>query len=76
MNFNENKYYIANDNRLTELEKLQLAKDLLELERQGVLEYCDGRWGSRPASRSQRHPTGPWPASAIKKKEETDGDGR
>ncbi len=44
MDFNENKYYIADDNRLTELEKLQLAKDLLELERQGVLEYCDGHW--------------------------------
>jgi len=45
MDFNENKYYIADDNRLTELEKLQLAKSLLELERQGVLEYRDGRWG-------------------------------
>lgn len=44
MDFNENKYYIADDNRLTELEKLQLAKSLLELERQGVIEYRDGRW--------------------------------
>ena len=45
MNFNEKKYYIAADSRLTELEKLQLAKDLLELERRGVLEYRAGAWG-------------------------------
>jgi hypothetical protein len=44
MDFNRNKYYIADDNRLTELEKLQLAKTLLELERQGILEFCGGRW--------------------------------
>jgi hypothetical protein len=43
MDFNTDKYFVENS-ALTEAEKIQFAKDLLELERQGVLEYRDGRW--------------------------------
>jgi hypothetical protein len=45
MNYNLNKYYIEDSGLLTEAEKLRLAKDLVELERRGILEYRDGRWG-------------------------------
>jgi len=58
MNFNENKYYIAAGNRLTESEKLRLAKDLLELELQGILEYRDGRWGLAPGVEIEETPDG------------------
>jgi len=45
MDYNRNKYYIEENDLLTEAEKIQMAKDLLELERRGLLEYSDGRWG-------------------------------
>ena len=45
MNHNANKYYLSENKELSESQKLELAKALLELERQGVLEYRDGRWG-------------------------------
>jgi hypothetical protein len=67
MDFNENKYYIAYDNRLTELEKLQLAKDLLELERQGVLEYRDGHW--RLAAGVEIEETSDGPVACFNNKE-------
>jgi hypothetical protein len=45
VDFNKDKYYVNDSDRLTEAEKLQMAKDLLELERQGIFEYRDGTWG-------------------------------
>ena len=54
MDFNSEKYFVENSDALTEAEKIQFAKDLIELERQGVVEYRDGRWDSRQASRSKR----------------------
>jgi hypothetical protein len=45
MDFNTNKYFVENSRALTEAEKIQFAKDLIELERQGVIEYRDGKWG-------------------------------
>jgi hypothetical protein len=68
MNFNKNKYYIADDNRLTELEKLQLAKDLLELERQGLLRYRDGVW--ELAAGVEIEETSDGPAARFGNKEE------
>jgi hypothetical protein len=59
MNFNHDKYDVAHFNRFTEAEKIQFAKDLLELERQGVLEYRDGTWGLADGSKSKRLPPGP-----------------
>ena len=59
MNFNENKNYIADGNRLTKSEKRRLAKDLLELECQGILEYRDGRWGFAPGVEIEETPDGP-----------------
>ena len=44
MDFNKDKYYV-DSNLLTEAEKVRLATDLLRLERQGVIEYRQGRWG-------------------------------
>jgi len=43
--FNTDKYFVENSHALTEVEKTQLATALRELERQGVIEYRDGRWG-------------------------------
>jgi len=45
MDLNADKYFVESSKALTEAEKIQMAKDLLELERRGVLEYRDGRWG-------------------------------
>lgn len=45
MNYNEKKYWIEVSDALSEAERVQFAKDLLDLERQGVIEYRDGRWG-------------------------------
>lgn len=45
MNHNADKYWIEDSELLTEAEKTQLATALRELERQGVIEYRDGRWG-------------------------------
>ena len=44
MDYNEHKYW-AESSDLTEAEKIQMAKDLRELESRGVIEFRDGRWG-------------------------------
>jgi hypothetical protein len=44
MNHNANKYYLPENKELSESQKLGLAKALLELERQGVIEWRDGAW--------------------------------
>jgi hypothetical protein len=44
MDFNSEKYFVENSDALTEAEKIQFAKDLIELERQNIVEYRDGRW--------------------------------
>jgi hypothetical protein len=44
MNHNANKYYLPENKELSESQKLGLAKALLELERQGVVEWRDGAW--------------------------------
>lgn len=43
MNYNEHKYW-AEGSDLTEVEKIQMAKDLRELESQGVIRFRNGRW--------------------------------
>jgi hypothetical protein len=45
MNYNERKYWVEDSELLTEAEMIQMAKDLRELERLGVIEFRDGRWG-------------------------------
>jgi hypothetical protein len=45
MDYNENKYWVEVSDALSEAERVQFAKDLLDLERRGVIEYRDGRWG-------------------------------
>jgi hypothetical protein len=42
--YNEHKYWTESSD-LTEAEKIQMAKDLRELESRGVIEFRDGRWG-------------------------------
>src|SRR5580704_3537244 len=44
MNHNSNKYYVEDSGLLTEAEKIEMARSLRELERQGVIEYRDGCW--------------------------------
>jgi hypothetical protein len=45
MSYNAHKYWVEDSDLLTEAEKIQMAKELRELERQGIIEYRDGRWG-------------------------------
>ena len=44
MDYNEDKYW-AESSDLPETEKIQMAKDLRELESRGAIEFRDGRWG-------------------------------
>jgi hypothetical protein len=55
MDFNSEKYFVENSDALTEAEKIQFAKDLIELERQGVIEWRDGAWQLPPASLTHSH---------------------
>ncbi len=41
--YNEDKYWIESSD-LTEAEKIQMAKDLRELESRGVIQFRGGRW--------------------------------
>ena len=59
MDYNENKYWVEDSDVLTEDQRIQFAKDLLELESQGVLEYRDGRWGLAAGVEIEETPTGP-----------------
>lgn len=59
MEYNAGKYWVEDFDLLTEAEKLQMAADLLELERRGVLEYRDGRWGVAPGVEIEETPDGP-----------------
>jgi hypothetical protein len=45
MNYKDKKYWVEDNDYLTEAEKFEFAKGLFELERQGILEYRDGLWG-------------------------------
>ena len=57
MDYNEHKYW-AESSDLTEAEKIQMAKDLRELESRGVIEFRDGRWGLA-AGEIEETPEGP-----------------
>jgi hypothetical protein len=67
MELNRDKYYVEHSDLLTEAEKIQMAKDLLELERQGVLEYRDGFWGLAAGVEIEETPDGP--VARLPKKE-------
>jgi hypothetical protein len=41
--YNEHKYWVESSD-LTEAEKIQMAKDLRELESRGVIQFRGGRW--------------------------------
>lgn len=43
MNYNEHKYWVESSD-LTEAERIQMAKDLRELESRGVIQFRDGCW--------------------------------
>jgi hypothetical protein len=59
MDFNTEKHFVENSDALTEAEKIQFAKDLIELERKGVIEFCDGRWKLAPGAEIEETPAGP-----------------
>jgi hypothetical protein len=61
LGYNENKYWAEGSDVLTEAEKVQFAKDLLELERQGILEWRDGTWGLADGVEVEETPDGPVP---------------
>jgi hypothetical protein len=67
MNYNEHKYWTESSD-LTEAEKIQMAKDLRELESRGVIEFRDGRWGLAPGVEIEETPDGP--AARFRNKEE------
>ena len=69
MDYNENKYWIEVSDALSEAERVQFAKDLLELERQGILEYRDGRWGLAAGIEIEETPEGA-PVARFRNKEE------
>jgi len=69
MDFNSEKYFVENSDALTEAEKIQFAKDLIELERQGVVEYRDGRWVLVPGVEIEETPDGPVARFRNKKEE-------
>jgi len=58
-NFNKDKYYVEGSDLLSEAEKLQMAKDLLELERRGILEYREAGWGLVAGVEIEVTPDGP-----------------
>jgi hypothetical protein len=64
MDYNEHKYWTESSD-LTEAEKIQMAKDLRELESRGVIEFRDGRWGLVAGADSEEMPEGE-PADADK----------
>jgi hypothetical protein len=66
--WNTDQYFVENSDALTEAEKVQFAGDLLELERQGVLEYRDGRWGLAAGVEIEETPEGP--VARFRNKEE------
>jgi hypothetical protein len=57
--YNERKYWVEDSDALTDAEKVRFAKDLLELERQGVLEYRNGRWELAAGVEIEETPDGP-----------------
>jgi hypothetical protein len=59
MEHNENKYRVEDCDVLSDAEKVQFAKDLLELERQGILEYREGTWRLLDGVEIEETPDGP-----------------
>jgi hypothetical protein len=59
MDFNADKYLVEDSHALSEAEKVQFARDLIELERQGVLEYRAGRWELAAGAEIEETPDGP-----------------
>jgi len=71
---NDNKYWVEDSDALPEAEKVQFAKDLLELERQRIFEYRDGTWGLADGVEVEETADGPVARFQIKKKERTNGE--
>lgn len=59
MDYNDKKYWVEDTDLLTEAEKLEFAKGLFELERQGVLEYRHGLWGLAAGAEIEETSHGP-----------------
>lgn len=74
MDYNADKYWVEGSDLLTDAEKVQMAKDLRELESRGVIEFRDGRWELAAGVEIEDTLDGPVPRSAITKKDATDGD--
>ena len=65
MDFNKGKYYAEDSDLLTEAEMIQFARDLRELERQGIIEWRDGAWQLVAGAATKQTPHGP--AARIRK---------
>jgi hypothetical protein len=57
--YNERKYWVEGSDLLTETEKMQMAKDLRELESRGTIEFRDGRWQLAAGVEIEEAPDGP-----------------
>lgn len=66
--YNRNRYYLEHFDGLTEAEKLRMARDLRELELQGILEYRDGMW--ELAAGVEIEETAGGPIALLRNKEE------
>ena len=56
--YNEHKYWVEDTDLLTEAEKLEFAKGLFELERQGVIQFRGGRWQLAAGGEIEETPDG------------------
>jgi len=55
--YNEHKYWIESSD-LTEAERIQMAKDLRELESRGVIQFRGGRWQLAAGGEIEETPDG------------------
>jgi len=57
--YNDNKYWVEDSDALTKAEKVQFAKDLLELGDRAPFEYRDGLWRLADGVEIEETPDGP-----------------
>jgi hypothetical protein len=85
MDYNLNKYYVADSGLLTEAEKIEMARSLRQLELKGVIQWRDGVWqlaanvksevtSRPPVGRSGDKGKGPRPAPVKRKRAKLPGE--
>ena len=59
MNYDENKYWVEDSDLLTKTEKIEFARELAELEWEGIIEHRDGAWRLAAGVEIDETPAGP-----------------